>query len=551
MERAPSGTRPPHRVHVMTTPQKTVRRKDQPAEPVPGAAAEAGLPSAADSAPQPVAEPELAEAGAEGAQPESARAAREPFTTEGLEELASMDSAAFEAAMDEATAVTTGFEQGQEVTGAVVRLDGDHAFIDLGGKSEARIDVSELEAGEAELGASVTARILRIREDGVQLSRQVKGGGLDALEAAMAAGIPVEGRVESRNSGGYVVKLTGARGFCPVSQIDRFPGRELDRFVDQSLEFQVTEVRDREVVLSRRALQEVDAAAAQEKFWATTKRGALLEGVVTSVREYGAFVDLGGVEGLIHKSELSWGHDDKPDDVLKRWDPVKVKVLEVDKKRKRVALSMRLPETSPWRAVGQDFVADGEYEGKIVRMEDYGAFVELSPGLAGLCRIGNISWDRIAHPSQVLELGQTVQVKVLEVDTKRRRLDLGIRQLTPDPLQVLADKYPAGEEVEGVVQRVERNGISLLVDDAIVAWMGARDVELPPGVLLQQRIRRGTRMKARVVELDRQRRQLRLSQTADSDNAAVEARREIKRQAKQTKSLGTFADILGGLKLDD
>ena len=546
MERAPSGTRPPHRVHVMTTRQKTVRRKDQPAEPTPGAAAEAGLPSAADSAPQPEPEQSGAEAGAEGVQQ-----AREPFTTEGLEELVSMDSATFEAAMEQATAVTTGFEQGQEVTGTVVRLDGERAFIDLGGKSEARIDVSELSEDEAVLGASVTARILHVRESGVQLSRQVKGGGLDALEAAMAAGIPVEGRVESRNSGGYVVKLAGARGFCPVSQIDRFPGRDLDRFVDQTFEFQVTEVRDREVVLSRRALQEVDAAAAQEKFWATTKRGDVLEGVVTSVREYGAFVDLGGVEGLIHKSELSWSHDDKPEDVLKRWDPVRVKVLEVDKKRKRAALSMRLPETSPWRAVGQDFVVDGVYEGKIVRMEDYGAFVELRPGLSGLCRIGNISWDRIAHPSQVLEMDQTVQVKVLEVDTKRRRIDLGIRHLTPDPLQVLADKYPAGEEVEGVVQRVERNGISLLVDDSIVAWMGARDVELPPGVLLQQRIRRGTRMKARVIELDRQRRQLKLSQTADSDNAEAEARREIKRQAKQTKSLGTFADLLGGLDLKD
>jgi small subunit ribosomal protein S1 len=534
----------------MTTRQKIVRRKDQPAESQAGAAAEAGLPSAAvaPAPPDPADQPEPA-AAASPAGPE--RPARQPFTTEGLEELVSMDSAAFEAAMEQATAVTTGFEQGQEVTGSVVRLDGENAFIDLGGKSEARIAVQELSEEEAAVGASITARVLHVREDGVQLSRQVKGGGLEALEAAMASGIPVEGRVESRNSGGYVVRLAGARGFCPVSQIDRFPGRDLDRFVEQTFEFQVTEVRDREVVLSRRALQEVDAAEAQEKFWATTKRGDVLEGVVTSVRDYGAFVDLGGVEGLIHKSELTWGHDDKPEDVLKRWDPVKVKVLEVDKKRKRVALSMRLPETSPWRAVGDEFVVDGVYEGKIVRIEDYGAFVELQPGLSGLCRIANISWDRIDHPSKVVELGQVVQVKVLEVDDKRRRLDLGLRQLTPDPLQVLADKYPVGEEVEGVVQRVERMGVSLLVDDSIVGWIPGREVDLPPGVLLQQSIRRGKRMKARVVELDRQRRQLKLSQTADADSAEQEARKEMKRQAKQTSSLGTFADLLGGLKLKD
>ncbi len=529
----------------MTTRQKTVRRKDQPTEPHQGTAAEAGLPSAA-VAPPPVNEPE---APAEPqAQPESPR---QPLTTEGLEEIAAMTSADFEAAMEQATTLTTDLEQGAEVTGTVVRIDGEQAFIDLGAKSEARIAVTELSETEAALGATVTARILRVREDGVQLSRQVRSGGLEALEAAMAAGIPVEGRVESRNSGGYLVHLAGARGFCPVSQIDRFPGRELDRFVGQSFEFQVTEVRDREVVLSRRALQEHEAAEAQERFWATAKRGDVVDGVVTSVRDYGAFVDLGGIEGLIHKSELSWGHDDKPDDVLQRWAPVRVKILEVDKKRKRVALSMRLPENSPWRSVGEDFVVDGEYEGKIVRMEDYGAFVELAAGLTGLCRIGNISWDRIPHPSAVLELGQIVQVKVLEIDRKRRRLDLGIRQLTPDPLQILADKYPVGEEVEGVVQRVDHRGVNLLVDDSIAAWMGARDVELPPGVLLQQSIRRGKRMKARVIELDRQRRQLKLSQTSDTDDAAVEARKEMKRQAKQTKSLGTFADLLGGFSVKD
>jgi small subunit ribosomal protein S1 len=527
------------------TSNKTVLRKDQPADlPTAGAAADAGLPSAARG------DAPAAEASAD-APATASPAERTPFSTEGLEELASMDSADFEAAMQQATSAATDFEQGQDVTGTVVRIDGEHAFVDLGAKSEARIAIGELEEGEAAVGVAITAKILRLREDGIQLSRQVKGGGFEALEAAMAAGIPVEGRVESRNAGGYIVRLSGARGFCPVSQIDRYPGRDLDRFVEQSLEFQVTEVRDREVVLSRRALQEVEVAVAREQFWATTKRGDVIEGVVTSVRDYGAFVDLGGVEGLIHKSELSWGHDDQPSDVLQRWDPVKVKVLEVDKKRKRVALSMRLPETSPWRTVGEEFVVDGEYEGKIVRIEDYGAFVELSPGITGLCRIANISWDRIPHPSKVVELGQDVRVKVLEVDNKRRRLDLGIRQLTPDPMQMLAEKYPVGEQVEGVVQRVDHKGVSLLVDESITAWLPGREVDLPPGVLLQQRIRKGSRMQARIVELDRQRRQLRLSQTADADNSEAEARKEMKRQAKQSASLGTFADLLGGLKLGD
>ncbi|MFH1465976.1 MAG: S1 RNA-binding domain-containing protein [Pseudomonadota bacterium] len=477
--------------------------------------------------------------------------AREPYSTEGLEALAQMDPAAFGAAMDQATTAATGFEPGQQVSGLVVRMDSGWAFVDLGGKSEARIALEELQPEEAQLGATVEARILRVREDGVELSRQVRGGGLEALEAAMSSGIPVEGRVESRNSGGYVVRLAGARGFCPVSQIDRFPGRDLDRFVGMALQFRVMEVREREVVLTRKALQEVEAQEAQERFWATVKRGEVLEGVVTSVREYGAFVDLGGVEGLIHKSEMGWGGEDKPEEVLKRWDPVRVKVVEIDPKRKRVALSMRLPENSPWTRVGTDFVLDGTYEGTVVRIEDFGAFVELAAGLQGLLRTPNISWDHIDHPSKALEVGQKVEVKILEIEDKRHRLDLGMRQLQDDPLQVMADKYPVGEEVSGMVQRVDRMGVQLLVDDSVIAWIPAREVELPPGVLLQQRIRRGAHLKARVVELDRQRRQLKLSQTSDSDAAEQEARKELKRQARQSSSLGTFAELLSGIKVKE
>ncbi len=532
----------------MSTRQKVVRRNGVNGGEQPDSATlDSGLPSAATATQRSPAAPDPAAAGpTPQAEPQ-----REPFTTAGLEELAGMDSQAFQAAMEQATALATDFEAGQEVTGTVVRIDGENVFVDLGGKSEARIASDELTDEEALVGASITARILHDREDAIVLSRQVRGGGMEALEAAMAAEIPVQGRVESRNAGGYIVRLAGARGFCPVSQIDRYPGRDLDRFVGQSYNFLVTELRDREAVLSRRTLQEQEVAVAAARFWTTVKRGDVLDGVVTSVREYGAFVDLGGVEGLIHKSEISWGSGDKPEELLKRWDPVKVKVLELDKKRTRVALTLRLPETSPWRKVGEQFAVGSDYEGTITRIEAYGAFVELAAGITGLLRIGNISWDRINHPSAVVQMGDQVKVRVLELDLKRRRLDLGMRQLSADPLQVLAEKYPIGEEVEGIVQRVDRRGVSLLVDDSVPAWLPAREVELPPGVMLQQRIRRGARMTSRVVELDRQRRQLRCSQTAESDAADVEARAEIKRQSKQSSSLGTFADLLGGMKVDD
>ncbi len=521
----------------MSKRQKTVRRDELPdRRAAPEDELERGSPPAREPPAPPPEPPAPSEAG----------------TSEALEELAGLDAGAFDALMQQATAQAGDHEPGDEVTGTIVRIAGDNAFVDLGGKAEAWISASELEEGEAAVGAVITARVLKERDDVLVLSRHLRlGGDMDTVRAAQESGIPVEGRVESRNSGGYIVALSGIRGFCPISQIDRFPGRELDRFIGQTYSFKIQEVREREVVLSRRALQEVEARAAREKFWSSAKPGDIMEGVVTSVRDYGAFVDLGGLEGLIHKSEISWVQDEKPTDVLKRWDPVKVRVLDLDRKRKRIALSLRHPETSPWSRVGGDFEVNGEYEGRITRIADYGAFVELAPGLTGLVRIPNISWDRIQHPSDVLSVGQQVRVRVLEVEERRRRLDLGIRQTTPDPLKLLAETYPTDSEVTGVVQQVNRMGVTLLVDGSVTAWLPAREVELPPGVMLQQRVRRGARMKAKVVELDRVRRQLKLSQTSGSVAEEREAKKRLKQaRAKHGGSLGTFADLLGDIDLD-
>ncbi len=469
-----------------------------------------------------------------------------------LEALAAMDTDTFTALMDKVAARARDHRVGDDVEGRVVRLDGDIAWVDLGGKAEAFIATTDLAPGEAVPGTLIRARLLAEREDGLVLARLVRpSGDRGLLVAAREARIPVLGRVEARNAGGYVVSLGGIPGFCPVSQIDRFPGRDLDRFVGQSFPFQVTEVGEREVLVSRRALQDAEVQQNRDRFWSSVRPGDVLEGVVTSVRDYGAFVDLGGVEGLIHRSEMSWEPVEDPNRLLARWDTVRVKVLEVERKRQRVALSLRLPETGPWSRVGTDFVTDGIYEGRVTRLADFGAFVEIAPGLTGLVRTPNLSWDRIETPADAVQPGQVVQVRLLEVDDRRHRLDLGIRQAQEDPLQAMAERYPVGAEVTGVVEQVAMAGVVLRVDDQVPAWLPGRDVSLPPGVLLQQRIRKGSRLTARVMEVDRRNRRLRLSQTAASEADDEQTRRDLDRTRRAgSGSFGTLGDLLSKVKID-
>ncbi len=361
----------------------------------------------------------------------------------------------------------------------------------------------------------------------------------------------LEGTVLSRTPTGYSVSAGEFIAVCPVSQIDRFPGRDLDSFIGRTLRFMVESTEDGQVTLSRRALQEQAANLNREQIWDTIKVGDRLEGVVTSIRPYGVFVDLEGVEGLIHKTELAWDRVDDPSQVLQRWDRVQVIISEVDKKRRRIALSLRDPDTGPWSRLGKDFKVGGIYEGRVQKTTNFGAFVELFPGMVGLVRMPNLSWDHVRKTSEVVRKGDQIKVKILSADPSRQRLDLGIRQITPDPADVLAETYTVGQKVTGVVQRSSKSGLQLLVDDNVEAWLPARQVRLPPGVMLEQRYRRGFRLEAQVVEVDRRRRQLKVSQMGGPETEEHEALRHFqKTQGQSTNSFGTLGDLMGKIKVE-
>ncbi len=330
---------------------------------------------------------------------------------------------------------------GEVVSGRVIALGASSAFVEIGGKGEAVIDVAEFldpESGALQLavGDRIEATVV---DDGrssgtVVLKRTVGRGGHvpGELEQALAHGIAVEGLVTGENKGGYDVQFGAVRAFCPGSQIDRRRGEAAD-YVGQRLRFRVTKIETggRNIVVSRRILLEEEAAEQAARTWERIEVGAVLQGRVTAVRDFGAFVDLGGVEGLIHISELSHARVSHPSEVLQPEQVVEVKVIKVEPggegNRARIALSLRALEPDPWATARERFPVGTTVKGIVRRLESFGAFVEIAPGLDGLVHVSKLALDRrVSHPRQVVSIGTAVDVTVMAVDDAQQRISLSM-----------------------------------------------------------------------------------------------------------------------------
>jgi small subunit ribosomal protein S1 len=344
-------------------------------------------------------------------------------------------------AASEAPAAQRRVRVGDVVRGRVIAVGASTAFVELGGKAEAAIDVSEFrnaETGDIELaeGDQVEATVTDdgTRTGSITLRRVLGRGGHvpGELEQAFAHGIPVEGLVTGENKGGYDVQLGGMRAFCPGSQIDRRRG-EASQYVGQRLRFRITKLdpSGRNMVVSRRQLLDEEAARQAAETWSRLAVGDVVAGVVTSLRDFGAFVDLGGVDGLVHVSELGHARAAHPSEVLQVGQRVEAKVVSLEPDasggRGRVGLSLRALAPDPWATAAQRFPVGTTVPGVVRRMESFGAFIELAPGVDGLAHVSRLALDRrVAHPRQVVSIGQTVQVTVVEVDPAKRRIGLSL-----------------------------------------------------------------------------------------------------------------------------
>lgn len=336
----------------------------------------------------------------------------------------------------------TKIEVGQVVRGRVVAVGQNTAFVEIGEKGEAQVDLAEFR--DPATGAPTIAEgdmvEATVTDDGsssgtIVLKRSLgRGGHIPAeLEQAFQLGLPVEGLVASENKGGYDIQIGSARAFCPRSQIDRKRGDLVaSDYLGKRFSFRVTKIdpKARDVVVSRRVLLEVEAAERAQRAWDSIVLGAVLDGTVSSIQPFGAFVDLGGVEGMVHISQIAYGRVDHPSSVLEVGQPVRVKVIKVDTRpdgRRQIGLSMRELAADPWAEVSTRYAVGATFPGIVRRLEPFGAFIELEPGLEGLAHISKITLDRrLSHARQALEIGQSVEATVLAVEPAKRRISLSL-----------------------------------------------------------------------------------------------------------------------------
>src|SRR5437868_9527978 len=445
---------------------------------------------------------------------------------------------------------------GQKITARVAHLGAEVAFLDLGGKGEGIIDLRELRNEKGDLlvhaGETLEGYLLSVAEGVVVVTRSVpKGAGREMLQQALDSKIPIEGLVTGQNKGGLEVDLGGMRGFVPASQVDIRFVEDQSQFVGQRLKFRVVEIRGGNAILSRRALLEEERAALAAELRKRLEVGAQLEGTVTSVRDFGAFVDLGGLEGLVHVSELSHARVAHAQDVVQPGQHVKVQVLRIEKDEKgheKVALSLRALEQDPWDAARAQLKEGARLQGKVARLQPFGAFVELFPGVDGLVHVSALSDRHVQHPREVVKEGETIWVQVESVDDGQKRIAL--RRISEDEAEAPAapEKKPGrkprvGDVVDAKVDRVEAYGV-------FVSWPDGKglvpnaELGTPRGSDNKKTTPVGSQFKAQIVDVD-ERGRYRLSRTAAERAEGRSDYEAYRRKAPPPgKGVGTLGDLM-------
>ncbi|MGE5818550.1 MAG: 30S ribosomal protein S1 [Deltaproteobacteria bacterium] len=366
---------------------------------------------------------------------------------------------------------------GGVVKGRVVGITSTHVLIDVGYKSEGQIPLPEFTDRHGNVQVKVGDDVdvyfdsSEGENGGIVLSRQRAENMKiwEEIEKAYNEGKGIEGHIVGKVKGGFKVDV-GVPGFLPGSHVDIRPSRNLDKFIGTTDRFAVLKYNRARgnVVLSRRALLEKERDSLKQEILKVLEEGVILEGTVKNITGYGAFVDLGGIDGILHISDMSWGRINHPSEVVQVGEKLKVVVLKFDPEKERISLGMKQLSPDPWHTVAEKYPAGTRVQGKVISLMDYGAFVELESGIEGLIHISEMSWTKkIAHPSKILQVGQTVEVVVLNVDPSHRRISLGLKQVMANPWEEAKEKYPVGSIIKGPVRNVTDFGIFVGIEEGI------------------------------------------------------------------------------------
>jgi len=377
-------------------------------------------------------------------------------------------------------------EEGVIVSGEVVKIDDTYILVDVNFKSEGQIPLDEfMENGQVavKVGDTVDVYVVRKneREGSIVLSREKakRMQVLDELEKLLDSGDVVVGRIVRRIKGGYVVEIKGIEAFLPGSHVDLRPVPDMDALVNQDFEFRVLKINRRRsnVIVSRRVLLEEDRDRKRGELLTTLEEGQSVTGVVKNITEYGVFIDLGGLDGLLHITDMSWKRIKHPKEMVQLGDELTLKVLSFDQDAKKVSLGLKQLVLDPWANISEKYPEGFKLSGKVTNLVDYGAFVELEAGVEGLVHISEMSWTRkLRHPSQMVRPGDEVDVIILGVDVDRKRISLGMKQVAPNPWDLVAEKYPEGTILEASVKNITEFGLFIGIEDGIDGLIHVSDL---------------------------------------------------------------------------
>jgi small subunit ribosomal protein S1 len=367
--------------------------------------------------------------------------------------------------------------EGEIVRGTVVSLHKDHVLVDVGFKSEGMVPLNEFPMvnGQPTIKPGDTVDVLvesRENDYGLIVLSKEKADKLkiwDEISAACERDEVVEGIIVSRVKGGLSVDI-GVKAFLPGSQVDLRPIRNLDKLIGEKYKFKVIKFNKKRgnIVLSRRALLEKERDQLKGVTLQKLEEGAVMQGVIKNITEYGAFVDLGGIDGLLHITDMSWGRVNHPSELFQVGDEVTVKVLRFDRDQERVSLGLKQIQADPWTTAQHSFPVNSRVKGKVVSLTDYGAFIELVPGVEGLIHVSEMSWTkRVKHPSKIMNIGDEVEALVLGIDIENKRISLGMKQIEPNPWHTLNEKYPVGAVIRGQVRNITDFGIFVGIEEGI------------------------------------------------------------------------------------
>ena len=468
----------------------------------------------------------------------------------------------FAALLEESLAETDMYE-GTVVKGTVVGIEKDLAVIDVGLKVEGRVPLKEFGAtgrdGGMKIGDEVEVYLERIEnalgEAVLSRDKARREESWVRLEKAFEANEKVTGQIFNQVKGGFTVDLDGAVAFLPRSQVDIRPVRDVGPLMHTPQPFQILKMDKRRgnIVVSRRVVLEESRAEQRQELVQSLEEGQVIEGVVKNITDYGAFVDLGGIDGLLHVTDIAWRRINHPSEVLTIGQTVKVQIVRVNQETHRISLGMKQLEADPWDSIEAKYPVGAKFEGRVTNITDYGAFVELEPGIEGLIHISEMSWTKKnVHPGKIVSTSQEVEVMILEVDPVKRRISLGLKQCLDNPWEVFADKYPVGTVVEGEVKNKTEFGLFIGLDGDVDGMVHLSDLNWNrPGEQVIDEFRKGDTVQAQVLDVDVAKERISLGIKQLGGDPFADASGEVRRGAVVTcevlevKEMGLEVKIVG------